>query len=644
MSVQFVVDPLLDNKPISPFIYGVNQTLPGYTNYTFERLGGDATSEWNWVNGDTNAGHDFYYQNQSLSSSTGPGGAAIPIITGDYANNAATLLTVPINGYVAANAANDAVLYNPVTSVTAAASSTATVISVASAAVIPSVPYYIVIDSEEMEVTSVNLAQNQLTVVRGISGDTATPQVGDSVYFSPDVRNAGPNYLQTQFDQELPLKPGAPGSFTLNPAPGGPVYADEFINWVNTMYPYGETSSTTPIWFQLDNEPDLWNSTHTEVQPNPVTYAEVVQDGIEYAEAIKSVEPNALVFGPSSYGWLGFTSLQNAPDAAGRDFLEYYLQQMQQASAAAGERLLDVLDVHFYTSTPDDPADIVQAPRSLWDPTYMENSWIAQNIPGPIELLPRLQSEINQYDPGTKLSISEYNYGGGDEIAGAIAEADALGIFGVQGVFAAAEWQLLSNESYIAAAFNMYRDFDGNDGTFGDTSVFASTSDVTDSSIYASVDSSNTDVMTLVAINKSTQSLTANIQLDHVQPGATAAIYQLTGASTTPRYVGTVTISNPANFTYTMPGSSVTTIRIISPGGQGSAPTVASPAQASPSAVFGVNTELGVLGTTPAERPISHTPGPRPRDRRPWLFRITARTPRRRRLPHSRRLVTIRSW
>ena len=110
---------------------------------------------------------------------------------------------------------------------------------------------------------------------------------------------------------------------------------------------------------------------------------------------------------------------------------------MQQASVTAGERLLDVLDIHFYTSTPDDPADIVQAPRSLWDPTYMENSWIAQSIPGPIELLPRLQADINQYDPGTKLSISEYNYGGGDEIAGAIAEADALGIFGEQGVYAA---------------------------------------------------------------------------------------------------------------------------------------------------------------------------------------------------------------
>ena len=208
MSVQFVVDPLLDNRPISPFIYGVNQTLPGYTNFTFERLGGDATSEWNWVNGDTNAGQDFFYQNQSLSSSTGgtngPGGAAIPIITGDYAHNAATLLTVPINGYVAANTANDAVLYNPVTTVTAAASSTATVISVAQRRCHSqrSVLHRYRLRRNGSDVRQP--AQNQLTVVRGICGDTATPQAGDSVYFSPDVRNAGRELLAD------PVRPGAP--------------------------------------------------------------------------------------------------------------------------------------------------------------------------------------------------------------------------------------------------------------------------------------------------------------------------------------------------------------------------------------------------------------------------------------------------
>lgn len=613
MNVQFTIDPLQDVKPISRYIYGINQQLPGYSNFTLQRLGGNLTSAWNWVTGNSNAGRDYYYQNESLSyftgGTTGPGGAAIPALQADKAQDAATLLTVPINGYVAANEADDSVLNDSVTTVATAVSASATVIPVANAAAIPTTPYYIVVRGEEMEVTGVDLAHNQLTVVRGISGGNVALKANDSVYLAPDVRNAGASYLQTQFEQELPTKPGGPGSFTLTPDPNSKtVYADEFVNWVNKTFPNGQTNPNTPIWYELDNEPDIWNSTHTELQPNAVTYAQLLQESLAYAKAIKSVAPNTMVFGPVSYGWEGFVSLQNAPDASGRNWLEYYLQQMQQASAASGQRLLDTLDVHFYTSTPDDPASTVQATRSLWDPSYMENSWIAQSIPGAIDLLPRLQADINTYYPGTKLAISEYNYGSGNNIFGAIAQADALGIFGVQGLYAATEWQLSSDESYIGAAFNMFRNFDGKSGTFGDNSVLASTNDVNDSSIYASVDSANSNMMTLVAINKSTQALPATMHLDHVQPGATAAIYQLTAGSTTPQYVGTVTITDPSNFTYTMPGSSITTIRILSPGAPANAPTVATAAHASPSSVTGVSTSLGAVGTdTNGESSLTYT-------------------------------------
>jgi hypothetical protein len=91
----------------------------------------------------------------------------------------------------------------------------------------------------------------------------------------------------------------------------------------------------------------------------------------------------------------------------------------------------------------------------------------------------------------------------------------------------------------------------------------------------------------------------------------------LTSASTTPQYAGTLTISNPADFIYTMPGYSVTTIRIVSPGGQTNAPTVAMAAQASPSSVTGISTVLSVLGADAAgESTLTYTwttttaPGP----------------------------------
>src|SRR6185369_9402983 len=140
-------------------------------------------------------------------------------------------------------------------------------------------------------------------------------------------------------------------------------------------------------------------------------------------------------------------------------------------------------------------------PRSLWDPNYREDSWIMRDsLHEPIRLLPRLKEKIAHNYPGTKLAVTEYNYGGGNHISGAIAQADVLGIFGRDGVFAANEWPLASDESYIAAAFKMFRNFDGAGSAFGSTSIRASTDNVADSSVYASVDPSNPNVLIVVAI------------------------------------------------------------------------------------------------------------------------------------------------
>jgi hypothetical protein len=532
-TVHFTIDPLQNVSPISRFIYGVNQSLDGpYANLTFTRLGGNRWTAYNWENNASNAGSDYQFQNDGyLGGGNTPGGAVLPTLQNASDHNAAALITVPINGYVAAD--------------------------------------------------------------KNGGGD---------------VRNSGSNYLQTRFKQELPRK-NAP--FTLTPDPNGPyVYEDEFVNWVKSNFPAAQTDPNRPIFFSLDNEPDLWDSTHAEVHPDATTYAELVQKSIDYASAIKDVMPATQVFGPVNYGWEGYITLQNAPDANGRDFQAFYLQQMKQAEATYGHRLLDALDVHWYpeatgggvriTGQDTSPAVVaarLQAPRSLWDPTYTETSWITQwSTGGPIELLPRLQAKINANYPGTKLAVTEYNYGGGADISGGIAEADVLGIFGKGGVFAASEWPLASDESFIAGAFAMYRNFDGNNGTFGDTSVLASTDDVPDSSVYASYDSANPNVMTLVVINKTAQPLPAVLNLAHVAAGATADVYQLTSASATPQYAGRLTVTDPGNFTYTMPAYSVSTLRIVVPSGTDAPPTVARAATASPSPVTGTTTDLSVLG------------------------------------------------
>ena len=182
---------------------------------------------------------------------------------------------------------------------------------------------------------------------------------------------------------------------------------------------------------------------------------------IGLAEALKAQYPQLVVFGPVNYGFEGIYSWQggvsNVTPSGNNWFADQYLSAMHAAAASFGTPVVDVYDFHWYsqvsdgnggaitdlnTSTLTDAQvqSIVQSPRSLWDTTYSENSWVVQVLGGPIYILGRLQAKIDAENPGMKISITEYNNGGAQHIAGTIAEADDLGIFGAQGLFAANLW------------------------------------------------------------------------------------------------------------------------------------------------------------------------------------------------------------
>jgi hypothetical protein len=440
--ITFNINQAASHATISPLIYGVNTdnvggvANPGLNqsayqnlNLTFERLGGDRWTAYNYTTNASNAGSDYLYENDNyLGGGSTPAGAVLPFLQG--ASGGGAIVTVPMAGYVAADE----------------------------------------------------------------SGPVPTPLVAPA--------------SSSHFVPEYPTS-------AADPAPAANhVYENQFVQLVKNAFP---GTASRPLVFDLDNEPDLWDSSHPEVHPSQTTYAELLSDSISYATMIKSIAPSALVYGPVSYGWDGYTTLQGAPDSgANGDFLTYYLKNMAAASNAAGERLLDGLDLHWYPeatgknasgvatriigtdTSPGVVAARLQAPRSLWDPTYSETSYITQDEGYTyINLINREEAKINTYYPGTKLSFGEYNYGAGGDISGGIAEADVLGIFGKYGVYSANEWPLLGSEPFIAGAFRMFRNYDGNDSTFGDTEVQAVNSDTVNSSVYASVDSTNPDHLTL---------------------------------------------------------------------------------------------------------------------------------------------------
>ncbi len=398
------------------------------------------------------------------------------------------------------------------------------------------------------------------------AGYVAADKNGDG-----DVTNT-PNYLATRFRVSVPTKGSA---FVYPPdTTDDHVYQDEFVSWLESKFPESRTDPRRTIFYALDNEPDLWSSTHAEIHPDPLTYAELVQRDTDYAAAIKEAAPGARVFGFVSYGWNGYTTLQNAPDASGRDFLDFYLDSMKSAETSAGQRLIDVLDLHWYPEAQgggvritgqDTGAAVVaarlQAPRSLWDPSYSETSWIVDaSTQGPIRLIPRLKEKIDAHYPGTELAFTEYNYGAGADISGGLAQADVLGIFGREGVYAAAEWPLASDESFIWGGFDIFRNFDGAGGAFGDVSVQATNDDDQAASVYASIDSSDPARLVIVAINKRDVEATAGISVRHGYQYSRAEIYQLTSASSVPARAADLDITKVNAFVYAMPARSASVL------------------------------------------------------------------------------------
>jgi Glycoside hydrolase family 44 len=496
--VTVTVDTTAEQKPISPLIYGVNgdpeDDRPGVT-----RSGGNRLTAYNWENNASNAGSDYCYQNDGSLGGPGspPANAFRELLEDAEARDTAVVITAPIVAYVAA-------------------------------------------DHDD----------------NGDGGAGPPSCVGD-------VRKSGGDYLTTRFEDNVARKGSA---FQFPPAGGdGKVYQDEGVAFVAAEWPGAE------LIVSLDNEPDLWSETHAEIHPAKVTYAELAERSEAFADAIKDAVPGVAILGPASYGFAGYVTLQDAPDAAGRDFLAFYLAHMQDAEGRTGRRLLDYLDLHWYPEAVGDGVRItsvddargaaarVQAPRSLWDESYAESSWIVNDyLHEPIALLPRVQAKIDAEYPGTKLAFTEWNYGGGGDISGAMATADVLGVFGREGVGLATIWFLHEDERFTRAGLRAYTNYDGAGGHFGETSVKTTVPSAAELSAFGSLADDGRVVVVLV--NKASAAQTVGVRVEG-EAVASGRVWRISG--TQPQLVGGDAVSVTGGVAaLSMPRSSVAVLEL----------------------------------------------------------------------------------
>lgn len=509
------VDAAANQHPINPLIYGVafgNAAQLSDLNAPLNRSGGNATTRYNWQTNSSNRAADYYFE--SIGSGA-PGQDADNFISTAFSSGAQPMMTIPIIDWIAQAG--------------------------------PAHPY-------PCSYPRTRFPSQQ-------SFDPYDSNCGNGRY--PDgtlIPGADPN------DANLPNS------------------VDAQTAWVQHLVNQWGTADQGGLqYYLLDNEHSIWHATHRDVHPVGATMDEIYQKMRDYSAAVKSVDPAALVVGPEEWGWTGYFfggydqqlishGDYSAPDKAahgGEDYLPWLLDQFSQYEQTTGTRLLDVFSVHYYPqgdlsghhefSNDDSPATQLlrnRSTRSLWDPSYVDQSWIQFTNPHIVMLIPRLKQWVSQHYQGIQTAITEYNWGDEAHMNGATTQADVYGIFGREGLDIASRWTTPNASTPTYKAMKLYRNYDGSNSGFGDTSVQATVDDPDHFSAFSALRSSD-GALTVMLVNKDASvNPQVTVNLANFQANGVAQVWQLDSGNAINR-LDDVTFSSNA-ITLTVPTQSVT--------------------------------------------------------------------------------------
>lgn len=424
---QVIVEPDADRRPINPHVFGANFATPTQLEkqrYPVHRWGGNHASRYAWDVDTANRAMDWYFMNvpeENLAPELLPHeSSSDKFIDSTTAAGGEALVTLPMLGWVPKERA-DAASY--------------------------SVKKYGAQD--------------------GAMGDAGNGHKGGKA-IANDKSDAA-----------------------------RPVGAEYVTQWMEHIASRTGTAKEGGVrFFALDNEMTLWPETHRDIHPEPVTYDEIWNKTVEYGKAAKAQDPDVKLFGPMAWGWCAYFDSSGAcgksPDKQAHNdepLLPWYLDKVCEYQRETGVRLVDYLTIHYYPqnglySQDDSPAmqeKRLQAVKSMYDPNYVDGSWIEQ----PIMLVPRMKQWIAEHCPGTKLAITEYNFGGEDTAAGALAQAEVQAVFAREGVDFATRWWAPADGVRAEDAVTLYRNYDAAGGTIMGDSVRATTFNVDKVGSYA---------------------------------------------------------------------------------------------------------------------------------------------------------------
>ncbi|MGB7566670.1 MAG: glycoside hydrolase family 44 protein [Chitinivibrionales bacterium] len=139
----------------------------------------------------------------------------------------------------------------------------------------------------------------------------------------------------------------------------------------------GIDSSRFRYW-NMDNEPEIWISTHDDVTPPTLTAEQFMQKYFAVAKAARKKYPGIKLAGfiaCNEWQWYSWNNKVVTDTESGVQksyvWAEYFIKRIGEEEKASGTRLLDVMDFHFYPSTTSDAGLTMQLHR-IW----FDTSWV----------------------------------------------------------------------------------------------------------------------------------------------------------------------------------------------------------------------------------------------------------------------------
>jgi len=511
---------------ISPYIYGINSLTPSdITNLSpgLVRFGGNQTTNYNWKLFTYNSGGDWYYQDFGL------GGVDSVALTQHTTNTGSHMLTtMPMLDWVAGESVNG---------------------------------------------TNRNWSFSVAKYGPQCGVDPYNPDAGNGL----KAGNTGDCRTSTQ---PVTNSPSTNAYYPLVDTPsdcttGNCLYRSEWaaaqaIAFGNRTCNVPYTSITSCHFYDMDNEPEIWNGSHRDVHPTQPGYSELANLFEAKGRALKTWDPSAVRFGPITCCWNFLWTTGGSGDDkyahGGVDFAPWWLNHVNWLDQINGSRTLDVFDIHAYFGNNIDNTgfsnkqlrqQVNKYVRTFWDPTYfnagIDAGWITTTQPNRAVtfLIPRMKALANAIYPGTPVAFTEWeSFFGEWEFATALSDADAFGVMGREGLSFSTRWGGPSATDGSSKqphpnyqSFKLWTNYDGAGHGFGTLSVQAKSSANPDQFVsFAALDEAGT-TMTIMVLNRDSSNA-ANVSLNLNGFNATSyKTYQV--ASTNP---GAIVASGSASW------------------------------------------------------------------------------------------------